>query len=228
MHKLAHWLQLVVVPALGPLGVFLVTLLDGVVGIPPIPELVVAASGMGPTGVMWSALLAATLGSTLGCSVIWLVGKRGGEGLMIRRFGAEPVARARAALLRWDIAALAIPAISPPPVPVKLFLLAAGVFGLPFRRFVVTVGVARAVRFGGCALLGRLYGQRALDGLEALGPWFASKRAILLVAGAAICVVVALPLASRRRRAAGRARSGDGVTSDIIARRVSCGATEGD
>jgi membrane protein YqaA with SNARE-associated domain len=228
MHKLAHWLQVVVVPALGPLGVFLVTLLDGVVGIPPIPELVVAASGMGPTGVMWSAVIAATLGSTLGCSAIWLVGKRGGERLMIRRFGAEPVARARAALLRWDIAALAIPAISPPPVPVKLFLLAAGVFGLPFRRFVVTVGVARGVRFGACALLGRLYGQRALDGLDALGPWFASKKSILLGAGAVLCVVVVLVLARRRRRALERVESGDGVRSDIIASGLSCEATEGD
>jgi membrane protein YqaA with SNARE-associated domain len=228
MHKLAHWLQVVVVPALGPLGVFLVALLDGVVGISPIPELVVTASGMGPAGVMWSALIAATLGSTIGCCVIWLVGKRGGQRLMIRRFGAEPVARARAALLRWDIAALAIPAISPPPVPLKLFLLAAGVFGLPFRRFVVTVAVARGVRFGACALLGRLYGQRALDGLDALGPWFTSKRAILIGAGLVLCVVVALFLASRRRRQPGRVESGDSVPSDIIASRLGCEATEGD
>jgi membrane protein YqaA with SNARE-associated domain len=227
MHKLVHWLQFVVVPTLGPPGVFLVALLDGVVGVPPVPELVVAAAGMGTSRLMWSAWLAATLGSTLGCSLVWLAGKRGGEAFMIRRFGAEPVARARAALQRWDLACLAIPAVSPPPVPLKLFLLAAGVFGLPFKRFVVTIAGARAARFGVCAWLGRRYGQRALDGLEAIGPWFAARSALLVWAAALLSLAAALAILGRRRRQTS-VEGGEPLASDMIPRRLSCGATEGD
>ena len=78
-----------------------------------------------------------------GCSLLWFVGRRGGEALLERRFGRERTARTRDAYRRWGILALAVPAIFPPPVPFKIFVLASGVFGFPFGRFLVTLLLAR-------------------------------------------------------------------------------------
>src|SRR5687768_8487001 len=144
MHRFVLWIQGSLVPLIGPPGVFLIAFLDSsLLSIPEINDfLVVSAAAAHGRGV-WVYVLMATLGSVCGSAVLWSIGRKGGEPLLIRRFGNDRVQRTRAAFKRWDVLALAIPAMLPPPMPFKVFVLSAGVFGLPLRRLVLTLLVAR-------------------------------------------------------------------------------------
>ena len=200
MHKFVTWLQVVLVPWLGAPGVFVVAFLDSsFLSLPEVTDLIVVMAAVAHPDTVWLLVLMTTLGSVVGSSVLWWLGRRGGEALLARRFGADRVARIRRAFERWNVLALAVPAVSPPPMPLKAFVLAAGVFGLPFRRFAVTLGLARGLRYVVWAILGHLYGQRALEMLHGLDRWFQDRAwAIGLLALAAVALLVVLWL--RRHR----------------------------
>ena len=91
----------------------------------------------------------------------------------------------------------------PPPMPFKIFVLSAGVFGLPFRRFALTLLVARGLRY---ALLGRAWAPstatRRWPCCSGLDGWFRDHAVAVLAGLAAVVAVVALggvgPLHARR------------------------------
>jgi membrane protein DedA with SNARE-associated domain len=131
--------------------------------------------------------------------MLWLLGRRGGEALLERRFGPERAARTRAAYRRFGLLALAVPALLPPPMPFKIFVLASGVFGFPFGRFVVTLLLARAARYSFWAGMGMAYGNEALAILRAVDRWTAARLPLLLAAASLALLVGGLALARRRR-----------------------------
>ena len=200
MHRLAVWVQEVVVPTLGPPGMFLVAFLDSsFISIPELNDLLVVGSATAHPSAAWLYVTMATLGSVAGCCLLWWLGGRGGEAVLSRRFGSERVDRVRAAFRRWDVLALAVPALLPPPMPFKIFVLSAGVFGFSFRRFLLTLLVARGLRYAFWAAMGLFYGDHALALLMAADGWFAAN-APLLLAAAGTALVVALAVAALRRR----------------------------
>src|SRR5687767_9275318 len=159
MHKAILWVQGTLVPLLGPPGVFVVAFLDSsFLSLPEINDILVVTAAAGNPRMVWLHVLMATLGSVAGCSALWAVGRKGGEPLLVRRFGAERVERTRRTFAKWDILALAIPSMLPPPMPFKVFVLSSGVFGIPYRRLVTTLLVARGLRYAFWALMGVLYG----------------------------------------------------------------------
>ena len=85
-------------------------------------------------------------------------------------------------------------------MPFKIFVLSAGVFGFPLRRF-----VAHAARGPGPALqllglLGAVYGPEALDLLKRFDGWFRENAmALLAVAGLVVAAGLAAWLVRRRR-----------------------------
>jgi uncharacterized membrane protein YdjX (TVP38/TMEM64 family) len=56
---------------------------------------------------------------------------------------------------------LVIAALLPPPTPFKLFVLAAGALGMPFRPFLAALSLARGVRFFAEGYLATRYGPQA-------------------------------------------------------------------
>lgn len=194
MHDLVLWMQRTLIPALGPFGMFVVAFFDSsFLSIPEINDIfVVTEASVRPRGV-WAYVLATTLGSVAGCSALWWIGKRGGEPLLVRRFGPERVEDMRRAFHRWDLLALAIPALLPPPMPFKIFVFSSGVFGVPFRRFVLALLLARGARYSTWAMLGAFYGSAALGYLQAFDRWFAAYDAVIIpLAVAAVLAVVLL------------------------------------
>src|SRR5688572_26899318 len=138
MHGFVLWLQEVLVPLLGPAGMAIVAFFDSsFLSIPEVNDIFVVTSSAAEPGRAWLFVAATTLGSVSGCSALWLVGKRGGEPLLLRKFGEEKVGRTRRAFHRWDVFAVAVPALLPPPIPFKMFVFSAGVFGMSFRRFLI-------------------------------------------------------------------------------------------
>lgn len=202
MHKAVLWVQTVFVPAVGPLGLFVVAFLDSsFLSLPEINDILVVTSASAHPGQAWLYAAMATLGSLAGCLALWKVGNRGGEPLLIRRFGPERVTRTRAAFRRWGVLAIAIPAVLPPPMPFKIFVLSAGVFGFPVRRFALTLLVARGLRYSFWAFMGVTYGTRALLLLQRSDAWFRDHWPYFVVLGGGALAALLLVLAGRALRA---------------------------
>ena len=101
--------------------------------------------------------LMATLGSVLGCMLLYFIARKGGEAYFRRRAGA------RADVIRhWveqnGFGGMLVAALLPPPTPFKIFVFAAGVFEVPLARLIRYFGMGYlAVKYGNDALplLGR-------------------------------------------------------------------------
>jgi uncharacterized membrane protein YdjX (TVP38/TMEM64 family) len=62
---------------------------------------------------------------------------------------------------KYGLLAVAVPALLPPPVPFKPFVLAAGVAGVRPMDFLIAVSIGRGIRYFGEAFLALWYGERA-------------------------------------------------------------------
>jgi membrane protein YqaA with SNARE-associated domain len=201
VYRVLTWIQGVLIPLLGLPGLFAVAFLDSsFLTVPEINDVLVVSAALKDPSTAWTAVALTTLGSVAGGSVLWLLGRRGGEALLERRYGPARTTRTRAAYRRFGILALAVPALLPPPMPFKIFVLASGVFGFPFARFVVTLLLARGARYSFWAGMGMAYGNEALRILRAVDQWTAA-RLPLVVAGAAILALLGGLAVARRRRA---------------------------
>lgn len=203
MHKLFVWVQEVLIPFLGAPGIFIAAFLDSsFLSIPEINDfLMVTSCAAHPERALLYVSMT-TLGSLAGCSVLWFLGKWGGEGFLVRRFGTARVEQTRERFKKWDVMALAIPSILPPPTPFKIFVLSAGVFGIPYRRLALTLIVARGIRYTFWGTLGIVYGDEALAMLRHVDRWFAAYRTpLILTLVAAVALPVAAVYAYRKLRA---------------------------
>jgi membrane protein YqaA with SNARE-associated domain len=211
VHKLVEWVQGVAVPFLGIPGLFLASFLDSsFLSLPEINDFLMVTSCEAHPARALLYMFATTSGSVAGCAILWWLGRRGGEAFLVKRFGASRVQRTRHVFQRWGVLAIAIPALLPPPMPFKIFVLSAGVFELPFWRFVVTLAISRGLRYGGWCLLGIYYGDDALRMLRAIDPWIAAHKVVLLLGTAVTCPLAAFGLwLWRHRRRAARAVSND-------------------
>lgn len=90
---------------------------------------------------------AATIGSLLGCFIMFEVGHAGGENF-IRNHVSEPTfARMQESIAHNGPLLLAVPAIIPPPFPFSAFVLGAGALEVPRRPFLIMLAAMRFVRF---------------------------------------------------------------------------------
>jgi membrane protein YqaA with SNARE-associated domain len=110
--------------------------------------------------------LFASIGSVIGCHLLYTIMRRGGQALMRRRFRADHIMRAEKAYARFGVLALAVPAVLPPPLPFKIFVATAGALEFPRWKFLVTVMIARSLRYYVEGILAVFYGQRVLTFLR--------------------------------------------------------------
>ncbi len=123
---------------------------------------VVILSGLQPDFLRVALfVLAATLGSTVGCTALYFFGRKGGE-LALRRFDITHRDRVRDQIDRNGFGAIFIAAMGPPPFPTKLFVISAGVFGMPLMTLVTSMMVGRALRYSITAYLGVVLGEQAI------------------------------------------------------------------
>jgi len=137
---------------------------------------------------------AAVLGSSLGCLVPYHLGRRGGH-LLLDRFEVGRQASVRDKIDRYGLWAVAFSVVAPPPYPMKLFILSAGVFGMPLSKFVLAVVMGRTLRYSMVGYLAVCYGERAT---ELLRTNFATLAAVL----AALAVIALLVQTVRNRNRA--------------------------
>jgi membrane protein YqaA with SNARE-associated domain len=161
MHRLVAWVQASAV-ALGGPGLFLIAFLDSsFLSFPEVVDLLIIwLVTAHKHRVLYYALMA-TLGSVAGCFALYLVGRKGGEAFLRRRFGERHVDRALAVFRRHGLLTVAVSALLPPPVPFKPFVLVAGVAGVRPFDFLIAVSIGRGIRYFGEAFLALWYGERA-------------------------------------------------------------------
>jgi membrane protein YqaA with SNARE-associated domain len=123
-----------------------------------------------PTAVVL-IVLAATVGSTLGCLVLYGIGGKGGD-KALSRFSPESTARIEKRMKENANWAIFASVLAPPPFPTKLVILAAGVLHTGKLRLVVGVFWGRLVRYSLIAYLAARFGDHAAQMLEEHYPAF--------------------------------------------------------
>jgi membrane protein YqaA with SNARE-associated domain len=97
--------------------------------------------------------LIAALASALGSLVPFFIGRAGGEFFLLKRINRERYERIRDRFERQEFLAIMLPAMMPPPMPLKLFEFAAGVFEMKPVSFFVAIFCGKFTQFLACSML---------------------------------------------------------------------------
>ena len=142
LQSLLEWLR-----AFGAFGLFGISLVDSVgIPLPGGPDAVMILLSANAPALMPLYALAATGGSAVGCTLLYLVARRACVAAL-KRVTAKKRDRIENLLGRYDLIAVMVPAVLPPPFPFKPFVLCAGVFRLKTWRFITAIFIGRSVRF---------------------------------------------------------------------------------
>lgn len=180
LQRLLEWLK-----AFGALGLFGISLVDSMgIPLPGGPDAVMIWLSASNPSLMLVYALAATCGSSIGCTVLYLIARRAGVA-GLKRVSQQRRDRIENLLGRYDLVAVMVPAILPPPFPFKPFVLCAGVFKLKTVRFISAVFVGRAIRFAVEGWLAIRFGDDAGRIIKQHG-W----KVLVLVAGLALIYLV--------------------------------------
>ena len=183
MSRIVSWVQAFALSVGGP-GLFFIAFLDSsFLSLPEINDILVIVMVIENTELMPYYATMATLGSVTGCLLLYVIGRRGGEALLQRRFGGPRLERAMELSRKYGVLAVAIPAVLPPPAPFKVFVVLAGVSGVPLVQFVSAVALGRGFRYFGEGWLAVRYGEAAIELLEQNGRMVSLILAALVLVG---------------------------------------------
>jgi len=185
MRAIRDWF-LALTSSLGGVGLFLVAFLDSSVLTFPVANdlIVIQLSVENPARMPYYALMA-TAGSVAGCLFLYGLARRGGEAMYRRKAGARAV-RVRDWVQKNAFLSIAVPSILPPPMPFKIFVLAAGVFQAPLRTFIVALLAGRGLRYFGEGYLAVRFGSDAARYLREHTLLFTLIVAVLLLGSYAL------------------------------------------
>ena len=167
---------------LGPWGVFVAAFADSALLGMPVDAIVAAYVYQDRKHFLFYVAMA-SLGSALGSIPLYLIGYWGGEKVLRKRITEERFQRMHRSFEEHEFWALMFPGMMPPPMPFKIFVLAAAVFEMRFRDFFAAIFAGRFVRFLVLSLLVLYFGPEIVGLVAALfkrhWPWIFA----LLVAG---------------------------------------------
>jgi membrane protein YqaA with SNARE-associated domain len=163
LTSLSHWLIETLEPYGAP-GLMLIAIGDSsFLSLPEVNDAALMAMSINNPYRMWELAAMTVLGSVIGCSLLYALGRRGGEALLRRRFAAEKVQKVQGWYQKYGMLAVIVPSLLPPPLPFKIFVLCAGAFQIPWTRFVLSVAIGRSIRYFAEGLLAVWYGKQAVQ-----------------------------------------------------------------
>ena len=167
--------------AYGPFGLFGIALLDSaLIPLPAGPDVVMILLSRGRPAWMLVYAAAATLGSVIGCIILYYISRSAGR-RALKRFSEKKQARVKALIDRYDVLSVLVASVLPPPFPFKLFVVTGGVFHLSLARFTIAIAAGRAFRFLLEGYLAVSYGDQAEDLFKQYFPWIGLGLAALIV-----------------------------------------------
>ena len=186
LNTIQHWAG-----ELGGVGMFVIAFLDSsFLSFPQVNDLlIILASTKNPSRMPYYAGMT-TVGSLLGCFALYIVVRRGGEKFMRKRLKGRFFDRAIKLYQKYGLMAVIVPALLPPPVPFKAFVLLAGAAAVSPVRFGIAIVIGRGIRYFGEGYLAVLYGEKAADFLKDYGAEIGIGLAVVAVAAALIIVKV--------------------------------------
>lgn len=197
---MAQWLHFKlwlkpVLAGLGGFGIFFSAFVDSsFVPLPLVSDiLLMELSSRHPLRMPYYAAMAA-LGSLGGCIWIYWLARKGGQAYYRKTRGQVP-GRMRTLTKQHPMASVFIPAVAPFPVPFKPFVIAQGVFEVPFGIFVIGTLTGRGLLFFFEGFLGARYGEATKQFL------LTEKLPSFLLVAALILIVVMFRRMSILRRA---------------------------
>jgi len=112
--------------------------------------------------------LAATLGAVIGGYVTYRLARKGGQQALEKKTKPKMLKRVKRWFERSGFAAVAIPALLPPPIPMVPFLMAAGAAQYPLKKFLAALTMGRLARYLILAFLAARYGTQLASWLREL------------------------------------------------------------
>jgi membrane protein YqaA with SNARE-associated domain len=143
--------------------------------------------------------LMAAAASALGSLVPFYIGRAGGELFLLKRINRQRYEKIRDRFERQEFLAIMVPAMLPPPTPLKLFEFAAGVFEMKPIVFLLAIFCGKFAQFLVCSLLTIWFGPALLHSVRHI-----LHRHLGIVIGVAIGALLALLFYIIRRTFDGR------------------------
>jgi len=188
LAAIARWLEIHVIGLpiylAAPAMIIIGALDSSLLSLPEINDyLVVGRCFRDHNAAFYFPLFAAT-GSVIGCFLLYTIVRRGGQAVLRKRFPLQSIKRVERAYERFGFFAIAVPAILPPPLPFKIFVATAGALEYPRWKFLLTVMIARSLRYYIEGILAVYYGRRVL--------LFMKDNGLVIVSIVATVVLIAL------------------------------------
>ncbi|MDP9054117.1 MAG: hypothetical protein M3N93_07410 [Acidobacteriota bacterium] len=169
--------------AWGPAGILLLSILDSS-GIPVagVFDALLILIAVERPAVAWLCAGLAVAGSTIGNVILFQAAHRGGRRFMNQAAPEGRGATFRQWFKRYGMVTVFVPALMPIPMPLKLFVISAGVTGTAITQFISIILIARILRYFGAAWLGMTLGRGSTGFLKTHAWHFAAGAAALFLA----------------------------------------------
>ncbi len=162
LGKAKIWILLVLKP-FGVWGILLLSLVDSAAIPLPFLDPLIVSYGVADHKKAVLYCVMAAVGSALGSMLPYYIGRAGGELFLLKRINRERYERLRDRFEKQEFLAIMLPAMCPPPMPVKLFELAAGVFEMRPLSYFLAIATGKFVRFTVESILVIIYGPAILS-----------------------------------------------------------------
>lgn len=188
LAAIARWLEVNIIGLpiylAAPAMIIIGALDSSLLSLPEINDyLVVGRCFKDHNAAFYFPLFAAT-GSVIGCFLLYTIVQRGGQAVLRKRFPLQSIKRVERAYERFGFLAIGVPAILPPPLPFKIFVATAGALEYPRWKFLMTVMIARSLRYYVEGILAVYYGRRVL--------LFMKDNGLVIISIVATLVLIAL------------------------------------
>jgi membrane protein YqaA with SNARE-associated domain len=158
LHKVNGFLM----AALKPLGIWglggLAFIDSGLFPLPTTMDGVVIGYVAADHGKFFLYCLMAAGASAVGSLIPYYIGRAGGEIFLLKRINRARYERLRDRFENQEFMAIMFPAMMPPPMPIKLFEFAAGVFEMRPAVFAAAIFTGKFIQFLVCAVITIRYG----------------------------------------------------------------------
>jgi membrane protein YqaA with SNARE-associated domain len=160
--KAKFWILALLKP-FGAWGLMGLSIIDSAaIPLPFLDPLIVSYGVASPAKAILYCFMGA-IGSAIGSMLPYFIGRAGGELFLLKRINRERYEHLRNRFEKQEFLAIMLPAMCPPPMPVKIFELAAGVFEMRILSYFLAISAGKFIRFAIESTLVIIYGPAILS-----------------------------------------------------------------